>query len=712
MKKLFYSLTFIVVSIPIFVYVTLFTPLGNSFVSSLIETNVNEQKIVEVKFDKFLVTTSEINIKADIDSNSKVVIEGKFDIFAKELDINVDIDVKELSKLQNFTGEKLNGPLKLKANAKGSQELLNIIGESNIFTSDTTFDATLVKFEPKTANIKILNAKIQNALYMVNQPSFAKGNLDLIVNVKDANVKNLDGIVSLKIYDGIVNNKSVNKEFSLKLKDKIIYSAKLDAVLLQEFVNSKLKIKTSLADITIKKALLNINTLDAKSDINLSVKDLSKFYDILQMKLNGAFEVNANINKVKDIIALDVNSNILKSKTILSATLDNNELKDITLDIKKADIKYALFMLNQPSYAKGYLDVKGKIKSASLDKLDGVITTKIYDGLVNNSVVNKAFELKLNRKAIFKALVNTKLIANTLTSVVDVDSTYANIDTKKTIVRLKDKTVITSDYLVNVADLSKLIDVTGMKMRGSIKIEGEAKIDEHMLITGNSKLLGGTLDYELLDDDFTAKLKKIQVKNGLHMMYFPEIFNSNANFDVNYNLKTQQGKAIGLLNEGRILKNKYSTMIDTFAKFDITKEVYESFTLNSIIDKTVIRSIAKLKSKLTKINLTKSIFDYSTLITNSYVEVDIKGIKFDTSIKGNVTSPKIKIHGNKAAQAKVDAAKKEAAAKVKKLKDKAKKELEEKLKSKKAQELKKKIEEKLKSKKVQDDLKKKFKSLF
>ena len=61
MKKLFFGLTFLIVSVIVGIYWILFTSFGNSFVASLIEKKVNEgQTQVNLKVEEFKLSTSRI----------------------------------------------------------------------------------------------------------------------------------------------------------------------------------------------------------------------------------------------------------------------------------------------------------------------------------------------------------------------------------------------------------------------------------------------------------------------------------------------------------------------------------------------------------------------------------------------------------------------------------------------------------------------------
>ena len=70
---------------------------------------------------------------AIIDKNSKITLSGTYDIFAKNIDIKYLVDIKDLSKLEKFTKQKLVGSLALVGSIKGNEKQTLVTGKSNIF---------------------------------------------------------------------------------------------------------------------------------------------------------------------------------------------------------------------------------------------------------------------------------------------------------------------------------------------------------------------------------------------------------------------------------------------------------------------------------------------------------------------------------------------------------------------------------------------------
>ena len=117
------------------------------------------QQDVNMKVNDFKLTMSDILFKATLDENSVINIEGKLNIFAKSVDLKYDINVKDLSQLQNITKQKLNGSFSTKGTIVGNQELTTIEGNSLVASSNTSYKVKLVDFKPDNILFKMKNAK-------------------------------------------------------------------------------------------------------------------------------------------------------------------------------------------------------------------------------------------------------------------------------------------------------------------------------------------------------------------------------------------------------------------------------------------------------------------------------------------------------------------------------------------------------------------------
>ena len=184
MKKLFFGLTAFILLVIGGIYGILFTSAGNSYVASIIENKVNEgQKDVSMKVDNFKLTMNDVLFKATIDDNSTINVEGALNIFAQTVDLKYDVNVADLSKLENLTKQKLNGSFSTNGIVKGDSKQAVVKGVSKIASSNTNYDIQLKDFNPSNILFTMKDAKIEELLYMVNQPIYAKGMLNIDANI-------------------------------------------------------------------------------------------------------------------------------------------------------------------------------------------------------------------------------------------------------------------------------------------------------------------------------------------------------------------------------------------------------------------------------------------------------------------------------------------------------------------------------------------------
>ena len=676
MKKLFFGLTAFILLLVGGIYGLLFTSTGNSFAATMIENKVNEgQDDVNLKVNDFKLTMHEILFNATIDDNSTINIVGDLNIFAKNVDLNYDINIKELSQFENITKQKLNGPFSTKGSVKGDQELTVIKGSSTIASSDTTYDVNLVNFEPSNVLFNVKNAKIEELLNIVNQPIYASGNLDIEADIKNADINNLDGIITQKISNGILNVKLINNELKENPKTPIVFSGNTVTTLLGNTAKAKVDFDSSIAKIEILNAEVDLKTSLVNTDYNLMVKDLSKLESLINQKYNGSFTTKGNASVDNGVIKIDGKSDIFKSDTTYDIKVVDSKPEYINVLVNNAKIESLLNLLNQPNYANGLMNIDTKIKNADIKNLDGKIITTILESKVNNSVVNKAFDQKLKQALIFKGNIFTDLVKTQAISKIDLNTTVTDLKMQKAVFDIE-KASFVSDYTINFTDLSKLYDLTQTKMRGEAKITGNINQNpETLSVDGKSKLFDGEINFNLLNDDFKANIDGVEIKDLTHMLYYPEIFSSKSKIDVDYNLATKIGKIDGNLLEGKFIKNEFSDIINAFAQFDLTKEVYETVEIKSDLNRNIINTFIDMQSEYTKIKVPSSTLDTDKNTINALIQSTISKYTFDTTVKGDLSNPTVKVDTEAFLKTKYGK-------KVKEKADKYKKKLQEKLKDK------------------------------
>jgi hypothetical protein len=229
---------------------------------------------------------------------------------------------------------------------------------------------------------------------------------------------------------------------------------------------------------------------------------------------------------------------------------------------------------------------------------------------------------------------------------IDFKTSVANLAVNSAKIDLKNN-AIKSDYEVVVEDLNNLYDLTQMKLLGDIKLNGEIKKAKDLEVTGISNTLNGTVNFTLFNDDFNAKINAIDVVELTKMMLYPSFFDSKANAVLDYNLVTQKGVLSANLSNGQFLKNEFSTMVNTLARFDLTKEIYKNVDIQSQINQKVIDSVVAMESAYTSIDVPQSRVDLEAQTIDADLNLKIKKLEVASKITGNIKSPNIKIDASK-----------------------------------------------------------------
>ena len=644
MKKILLLLLSLIILCLGAIYGILFTNYGNNLIASYIENKVNEgQENVKLKVNDFKLSFKTINFDAKINDDSIINITGDFDIFKQNVDLKYDIKINDLKTLKNLTKQDLKGPFSTNGVFKGDKHEAVVQGTSDIALSKTKYYVNLVDFEAKNIHIDLQGAKIEELLNLLDKPIYAKGDLNISADIKNIDISNLDGAIVANISKGKINNEVVNKEFSQTLQTAINFDGDINASLLGKIVEVKSELVTSLADIFINKTIIDLEKNKTTSDYKIDVKNLNKLEGIIGKKINGEFITTGNIVSENSITLVDGTSNILESDASYNFKIKDSNVQNINFKIENAKLEKLFHMLNEPVYAKGNLLIQGDIKNAKLDKLDGLIISKVSQAKIVNEVVNTVFKHEIKDVINVDLQVDTSLVPNQAISKALVKSNIMNLSVDNGIFDFKEAS-FNSDYLLKIPSLDKLKDFTKTKVRGALDIKGELQNKNNsLMINGNSKIVGGDLNFNLKNDDFSANMNNISTKELTHMFYQPEIFDSKGDFKIDYNLLVKKGTLNGKLLNGHFLANDFSNLINQLSKFDLTKEVYQTVDINSDINQSVLTSSINMKSINTQIDVNNSVLDLENSTIDARLDAKIKTSSFAVNINGNTSNPKISL---------------------------------------------------------------------
>ena len=655
MKKLFLWLTLLIVFIAVLAYSIVFSKFGNELIASYIENKVNNpQQNIKFKVTNFRLRVDSLDFNAVINENSNISVNGALSIWDRWVDLKYDIKINDLSILNNLVNQNLKSELFTNGVFKGDYQSAIIQGFSNIANSETKYNLVLKDFKIKDILLELKNAKIDELLNFMNKPHYLNGDLTINANIKNIDNNNLDGKLIANISKGQLENDVINKEFNQTFSSKINIDGDIEALFLGKNAEIKTQLLTSIGNLFLEKTLVDLEKDRVVSDYKFEAKNLQKLESVLGRKLIGDFNTTGNILYDNLILSVDGNSDIFESSTVFRFKLEDNIAKDISFKVENTKIEKLLDFLNEPIYATGDLNVQGEIQNSNLEELSGTIISKISDAKLVNEVVNAVFKQELKTPVNFDMALNNQFIPNKIVSQMVLNSSLANLSAENAIYDLVEG-VLKSDYLLKISSLDNLKDFTKTKLRGKLDIKGELeKKDMFLFATGKSSVLGGKLDFTLKNDDLTASLNDVSVKELSYMMYKPEFFNSRGDFSLNYNTITKQGNLVGKFFNGSFLPNDLALLINHLAKFDLTKEIYETVDLNSDINDNLLTSNFLMKSENTQIESKEAITDFDKNFIDAKLNTQIKNRSFNLSLMGEMNKPKISLGAEELLKNEID----------------------------------------------------------
>ncbi len=644
MKKLFLSLALIVFIMLVLVYGTLFTKYGNNIVASYIENKVNTgQEKVKLKVDDFTLTLNYLNFDAWINDDSKINISGDLSLFRKSVDLKYDIKINDLSTLKNLTNQEFKGPFITNGIFTGNEQEAIIQGNSDFARSQTKYYFNMENFEPKNINIQVKNAKIEDLLVLLNEPVFAKGDINIIADIKNADISKLDGMVISKITNAKIDNEVVNKEFKQNLQIPITFESDINAILSPNKAEIKSSLISSIAEIFMNRTVIDLSTNNIKTDYKIDIKNLSKLESLISKRLNGGLITYGSLKAFDESIQIEGDSDIFSGISKYNAEFKDSKLSNIKFSIENARLEKILQVINEPIYSNGEVNIFADLKNTNVDKLDGTVNSRIINASIINEVANTVFKQNLKEKVTYDLNIDTNLVANQAISSANIESSLGNLTIKKAVYDFKEDS-LNSDYLLNIISLEKLKDIINVSLVGKIDINGKfLSKNSSFEVNGKSNTLGGVLDFNSKNEKLNATLKNIDIQELSTMMNYPKFFDAKANLTFDYDSLLKKGNFNGNLLNGHFIENSFTTLFNQLSKEDLTKEVFETFDINSKIDDRILTSNLNMKSQNTQISIEDSILNLEKNLIDSKINAKIKDNSFAIALSGEALNPKISI---------------------------------------------------------------------
>lgn len=385
------------------------------------------------------------------------------------LDLDYRLAIKKLELLKPMTNAPLQGPLNLNGTVMGDKKLLAITGQSDLAKSKTIFEAELTEFTPKSIQAKVNGLDLGAALHMVSQPHYADGVLNVDADIGDARAGKLKGSIKSVLSKGVVDGKVVSKAFEFKPMPHTTFSATATTQLNEDKIDTKADITSSLANVTIKQARIDLGKELLTSDYKAVVPDLDKLYFATERHLKGGITVTGDL-KQGEHRDLNAHSDTLGGS--LDANLHDDDLHADFKDIQTLD---ALEMLLYPQVFNASL--KGTL-DYNLKSQKGLFDAKLTDGeFIQNIMMDLIKQIgRLNLyKERFKGTLKSKINKELIYTDLDMQSNKSSITGEN--IKFNSKTQqINAKLDVNAND-----NPIGVKIKGNVN-KPDVKVDVSKLI--------------------------------------------------------------------------------------------------------------------------------------------------------------------------------------------------------------------------------------
>lgn len=312
---------------------------------------------------------------------------------------------------------------------------------------------------------------------------------------------------------------------------------------------------------------------------------------------------------------------------------------ELKLDAKALDLAALSMIALKKSYITGKLsavaDIAGQEGTAKLNSAKIIITKEAQNDFGISLPAN--FALSLNS--------DIKLLGKQVAATTRLKSALANLSAKNTSYNFENGE-ITSDFNLDIANLTALEPIIKQKLNGSIKVAGNTKIANGAMEFLDAKIngLGGEILASLKDNELNANIKNLKLAQALSLAGLAPLANSDISGTAkitNLNdTKKIKGSANLTLSNGVLNHKQMNALLGSDLSSDVSfnaqnKLEIASGTLNfdSVLNSPVIENLGAkgsytLANGDAKINLAGKIADLGAIFGS--------GAKSPINIKANV----------------------------------------------------------------------------
>jgi len=604
-----------------------------------IEKNIQKELKQDIRIEAFTLKTDFIDFEIIVDKKSKLIINGNINIFKKTANIEYTIDAQDLKTPY----VNIDGHLLVKGKIKGKIDNFQVNGTGKALSSKVNFLTQVENKKIKAVKLDAKNIKIENILAFLKKPIYSRGMVDIDIDVEPKENNNFSGKGDIVIHYGTINAVLLEKDFGLKLDKMVTYRGTIKSTIDETKIQAKTEIFSNVAKIETQNSQYDLKEKVFYSDYIVNIPNLGVF----EKSIQGNITLDGNIQKTEEDFSFDVNSKTLGGT--LRAVGFNDTLK---VDAKKINLASLSEMLKQPKYSKGKLEFSLDMKNTKANNANGRLVLQIEDGTLH---VKELMQTKKDDKINYVLTLTSNIEKSNASIDSQLVSDVLQLDILKSNYNLKDNT-LQGQYKLNVADLNNLYFITKRPLKGKLIVNGNYQFNKQLYLDGNSDFLDAQTTFTFQNNLLHVKSDEISTLKITDMLYYPNIFDSFATLEADYNLTSEVGIVnLNALN-GKLMKSELTNIIHLASGFDLTSEVYKDSLLRGVIDKDKIDFSLLMNGLESYLKIPDGYLNLETNEIDSDFDIKIKHRDFKGSIKGNLDNPSVELSGSEYIKQKLDKA--------------------------------------------------------
>ncbi|EME0243231.1 hypothetical protein AAGQ69_000664 [Campylobacter coli] len=591
-----------------------------------LNSNPKAEILANVKEDKIYAVSKIYNDYLNLQTQKTL-----YDMSKNILSTDFNLNIPSLAKLEKLTKTRLNGSL-------------GVIGETSVVNNAlSSLNAQVIGLGGEVkASLKhnkifadINEASLEKLLALAGYGALVSGNLNAKLLNADLDFSNFD--LEAKINNAKINTNELKKIAKIELPNTI-FSLDAKANAKNSNISYNALLASNLLNIKKLQGTYNLKNSELNTDLNAFIDDLSQFSAIAGQKLQGKADLNAKAHIIGTQIQ-NLNANANLADGVIKA--DSNG-KKLDLNIDKLDLSKLFVIAGMPNYASGVVNAKVNLDNIDFNNLNGKANLEAK-GILNAATLSKILNKNFPNNTSYD--LNTKInFKNNIAQFDSVlNSSLANLSNFKGKFDIN-KMVLNSDYVLDIADFSKLGFLLDRKLKGKASFNGKIGFDKTLNFTALSKnLFEGKLDSTLKNNILNAKLEGVDLSTLASGLDFIDIYQGKANLDAKYNLISEQGEVNADMKEGKLKPNAITAALKLITLKDITTDVFHTANAKALINKENIKLDLNMQADRSYVLVSSGMLNSKSGSLNLPFDIKIDRANFKGNITGTTQKPQVKL---------------------------------------------------------------------